>query len=122
VRLLASVVAIPILAILVVGLNVLLVVYTIDLILSGWILIVLFLFPILMTFIYWASVAAYAPLSLATSDDGSGRQRVVGLLLIPTGLILAFLLWQAQNWFIYGFLDSDPRLYNWIFERIGLEI
>lgn len=121
-RLLASIIATPVLALLVVGLNVLLIVYAIDLILSGWILLVIVLFPALMVLIYWASLMAYAPLAIATADDGSERQRVVALLLVPAGLGLAFLLWQAQNWFIYGFLDSDPRVYNWIFEWMGLAI
>ena len=104
----------------VVGLNVLLVVYTIDLILSGSILLVLILGPLLLTLIYWAGLAAYTPLSLATQENASQRQRSVGLLLIPVGLTLGFLMWQAENWFIYGVLDADPRLYNWVFQRMGL--
>jgi hypothetical protein len=118
----ALVVAIPLLVVVVVGFNVLIVVYAIDLTFSGCILLVVFLLPILVMLLYWAAMMAYAPLSLATADDASERQSAAGLLLMPVGLGLAFLLWQAQNWFIYGLLDSEPRLYNWIFERIGIGI
>jgi hypothetical protein len=121
-RIIATSILISLQVVLMVFFNPLIFIYTIDLILSGWLILVFFLSPIMFAFAWWGVIVALAPVALAAGDDASDRQRALGLTLVPLGLFAAFLLWQAENWFIYGLLDSDPRFYNWVFDRIGFGI
>jgi len=90
----------------------------------GLLLVGLFLFPLVMTVLYWAALAALLPLDIATSDDDDVKpaMRAVALLVVPAGFAVGFLLWQAQNWLLFGLLNVEPWLYNTVFRLVGLEV
>lgn len=126
-RAIAIVVSVPTAVAIVVLLNLLVVAYVVDIVLAGRILLYLLLFvalPLMLTPIYWAGMAAFAPLSLALSDDAdvSPAARRTAVAVAPVGIGIGFLLWQAENWLIYGLLDVTPRLYNWLFGWAGLAL
>ena len=87
-------------------------------------LVVMFLYPLLITVLYWAGFATLLPLSIATSDDDDVKPvtRAVALLVVPAGFAGGFLLWQAQNWLLFGLLNVEPWLYNIVFRLVDLEV
>ena len=90
----------------------------------GLLLVVFLLYPLLITVLYWAALAALFPLNIATSDDDDVKPaiRAVALLVVPAGFAVCFLLWQAQNWLLFGLLNVEPWLYNIVFRLVDLEV
>ena len=72
--------------------------------------------------LYYAAIATYFPLVMATEEDSPTGRRLAGLALTPLGLLAGFLLWQVQNWLFFGVLDIDPWSYNCVFRYFGLAI
>ena len=128
-RVLASIISKPILAFLYLFVGILLAIYIVDIFhdifVNGRIfvlLIMVFAYPIMILFLYYAGLAAMIPLRLATADESRLPHQILGLFLAPVGLLVGFLLWQAQNWFMFGLLDIEPWLYNTAFRPLGLEV
>lgn len=85
------------------------------------ILLVLFFGFSLLFALYGIAVKALSlPITLATDEDSSTGMRIVSILIMPLGLVGGFLLWQAQNWVLYGLLNVEPWLYNIAFTPLGL--
>ena len=128
-RQLAQLVGYPILGVVYISFTGLTAVYTVDIFHDIFIngrflifLIMVFAYPLLTLILYYAALVAAMPLSLATSDDSGPWRQIIGLFLTPVGLLGGFLLWQAQNWFMFGFINIEPWLYNTVFRQIGLEV
>ena len=82
----------------------------------------MFLGALLMVVVFYAAIAAYIPLAMATAEYSGTVRRLAGLALTPLGLLAGFLLWQVQNWLFFGVLDIDPWSYNGVFRYFGLAI
>ena len=52
----------------------------------------------------------YIQAAMSLSADSSVAQSFVSVALVPLGVLFAFLLWQAQNWLIYGVIYMGPWL------------
>ena len=122
---LAVAVAVPAGLFVLVAFGGLIVIYSVDFVrdwaIVGFLLLVIFV-PIGLLLIYWAAMAIYIPAAMSLSADSSVAQRVVSVALVPLGALFAFLLWQAQNWLIYGVIDIDSWLYNKVFSPLGLDV
>jgi hypothetical protein len=88
----------------------------------GLICIGIFFGPIWLLVIYWGGMLAMMPLSLASADEASPKERLLGIALAPVGLVAGFLLWQVENALTYGLLGVEPWLYNKIFDPISLAV
>lgn len=78
-----------------------------------------FIWPFMFLFLYWAvALASIAP-KLATADDATPIQRVVGIVLTPLGLFGGVFFWALQDWFIFGVLGVEPWAYNGVFGPAG---
>ena len=100
-------------------------IYVVDIVMATrfWLYVLLvFGYPLIFTVLYWAYMAAAVPIGIGMSEEATPKLRVLALGFVPVGFGFAFLFWQAQNWVVYGFLDVDPRFYNWVFSRMGLAI
>lgn len=90
-------------------------IYVVDIVMATrfWLYVLLvFGYPLMFTVLYWAYMAAALPIGIGMSDETTPKQKTLALGFVPAAFGLAFLLWQVQNWLVYGFLDVDPRFYN----------
>ena len=67
-------------------------------------------------------MVATIPLAVLSDDEVPVLASLLALLVVPVGLVIGFLIWQLQNWFIYGILRVDPWLYNKVFDPLSLAV
>ena len=79
-----------------------------------WLLLLVFFGAPILVVLYWSAVVAGAP--VAAMMEGNWK----GLLLLPVGLGIAYVLWRVSNWLVYGLLGFEPWAYNFFFGWLGL--
>ena len=79
-----------------------------------WLLLLVFFGAPILVVLYWSAMVAGAP--VAAMMEGNWK----GLIFLPLGFGLAYLLWRVSNWLVYGVLGFDPWAYNFFFGWLGL--
>ena len=125
----SAIIGMPIIIFIYVFVSILQLIYIIDIFhdifANGRLFLLLILFfggSLLLLFLYYSTMAVMLPITMANNEENSSPIRVISLLMTPVGLIAGYLLWQAQNWLIFGLVGVEPWLYNLVFETVNLQV
>ena len=109
------------------------VIYTIDLLLSLysgvplWLAVlltpfILMLFPVTMAMAALPLIPIFGTLgafSKAFSPGASPCGRIIRIAALPIGIAVAFITWRTMDWFFHHVLAIEPRLYDAILGWLG---
>ena len=109
------------------------VIYTLDMLLSLysgvplWLAVlltpfILMLFPATMAMAALPLIPIYGTLgafSKAFSPETSRCGRIIRIAALPIGIVVAFIIWRTMDWFFHHVLAIEPRLYDAVFGWLG---
>ena len=109
------------------------VIYTVDLLLSLysgvplWLAVlltpfILMLFPITMAMAALPLIPIFGTLgafSKAFSPEAPPCGRIIRIAALPIGIAVAFIIWRTMAWFFHHVLAIEPQLYDAVFGWLG---